>query len=40
MHLDSRLSDIVKNRLRQGYRETESDKGPFIIWLDDHDFDE
>lgn len=40
MHLDSRLSDIVRNRLRQGYRETESDTGPFIISLDDHDFDE
>ena len=39
MHLDSRLLDIVQNRLRQGYRETESDKGPFIIRLDDHDLD-
>lgn len=39
MHLDSRLSDIVQNRLRHGYRETESDKGPFIIMLDDHDLD-
>lgn len=40
MHLDSLLSDIVQNRLRQGYRETESDKGAFIILLDDHDFDD
>ena len=40
MHLDSRLSDIVQNRIREGYKEAESDKGPFIISLDDHDFDE
>jgi len=40
MHLDARLSDIVQNRLRQGYKETESDTGPFVISLDDHDFDE
>lgn len=40
MHLDSRLSDIVQNRILQGYRETESDAGPFVIGLDDHDFDE
>jgi hypothetical protein len=40
MRLDSRLSDIVQNRIVQGYRETESDTGPFIISLDDHDFDE
>lgn len=40
MHFDSRLSDIVQNRILQGYRETESDTGPFIISLDDHDFDE
>ena len=40
MHLDSRLSDIVQNRLRQGYKETESDTGPFVIRLDDHDLDE
>ncbi|MGP1679567.1 MAG: hypothetical protein ACTS6J_20740 [Burkholderiales bacterium] len=40
MHLDSRLSDIVQNRLLQGYRETESDTGPFVISLDEHDFDE
>ena len=40
MHLDSLLSDIVQNRLRQGYKETESDTGPFIISLDEHDFDE
>jgi hypothetical protein len=40
MHVDSRLSDIVQNRILQGYRETESDTGPFIISLDDHDFDE
>jgi len=40
MHLDSRLSDIVRNRLRQGYKQIESDTGPFIISLDDHDFDE
>jgi hypothetical protein len=39
-HLDSKLSAIVGNRLRQGYVETESDKGPFIIRLDEHDFDE
>jgi hypothetical protein len=40
-HLDSRLSDIVQNRLRQGYTETdEADTGPFIIRLDDHDLDE
>jgi hypothetical protein len=39
LHLDSRLSDIVQNRIRQGYREGESDAGPFIIGLDDHDFD-
>ena len=40
MHLDSRLSDIIQNRILQGYKETESDTGPFIISLDDHDFDE
>jgi hypothetical protein len=40
MHLDSRLSDIVQNRILQGYKETESDTGPFIISLDAHDFDE
>jgi hypothetical protein len=40
VHLDARLSDIVQNRLRQGYKEAESDSGPFIISLDDHDFDE
>ena len=39
LHLDSRLSDIVRIRIRQGYREGESDAGPFIIGLDDHDFD-
>ena len=39
-HLDSKLSDIVRNRLRQGYIESESDKGPFIIRLDEHDLDE
>jgi len=39
-HLDARLSDIVQTRLRQGYKETESDTGPFIIELDDHDFDD
>ena len=39
-HLDAKLSDIVQNRLRQGYKETESDTGPFIIKLDDHDFDD
>lgn len=38
-HLDARLSDIVQNRLRQGYEETRSDTGPFIIELDDRDFD-
>ncbi len=38
-HLDARLSGIVENRLRQGYEETESDTGPFVIELDDHDFD-
>jgi hypothetical protein len=40
MHLDSMLSEIVQNRIHQGYKETESDTGPFIISLDDHDFDE
>jgi hypothetical protein len=40
MHLDSRLSDIVQNRILQGYKETESETGPFIISLDDHDFDD
>lgn len=40
MHLDSRLSDIVQNRILKGYKETESDTGPFIISLNDHDFDE
>lgn len=40
MHLDSMLSDIVQNRILQGYKEIESDTGPFIIGLDDHDFDE
>ena len=39
MHLDARLSDIVQNRLRQGYEEARSDTGPFIIELDDRDFD-
>jgi hypothetical protein len=39
-HLDARLTDIVENRLRQGYKETESDAGPFIIELDGHDFDD
>jgi len=39
-HPGSRLSDIVQNRILRGYRETESDTGPFIIGLDDHDFDE
>jgi hypothetical protein len=38
-HLDARLSDIVENRLRQGYKETESDTGPFVIELGEHDFD-
>jgi hypothetical protein len=38
-HLDSMLSDIVQNRIFQGYKETESDTGPFIISLDDRDFD-
>jgi hypothetical protein len=40
MHVDSKLSEIVQNRILQGYKETESDTGPFIISLDDHDFDE
>ena len=40
LHLDGRLSNIVENRLRQGYKETESDTGPFIIELDGHDFDD
>jgi len=39
MHLDSTLSSIVENRILQGYKETESDTGPFVISLDDHDFD-
>jgi len=39
-HLDARLSDIVQTRLRQGYKETETDSGPFVIELDDHDFDD
>jgi hypothetical protein len=39
MHLDSTLSGIVENRIVQGYKETESDTGPFVISLDDHDFD-
>jgi hypothetical protein len=39
LHLDARLADIVQNRLRQGYKETESDIGPFVIKLDDHDLD-
>jgi hypothetical protein len=39
MHLDSTLSNIVENRILQGYKETESDTGPFVISLDDHDFD-
>lgn len=38
-HLDAGLSGIVENRLRQGYKETEPDTGPFVIELDDHDFD-
>jgi hypothetical protein len=40
MHLDSRLSAIVQNRILQGYRKTDSDTGPFIISVDGHDFDE
>jgi hypothetical protein len=40
VHFDSKLSAIVQNRILQGYRETEPDKGPFIINVDDHDFDE
>jgi hypothetical protein len=40
LHLDARLSDIVQNRLRQGYKEAESDAGPFIIELDERDFDD
>jgi hypothetical protein len=40
MHLDSRLSEIVQHRIREGYKETESDTGSFIISLDGHDFDE
>jgi len=39
LHLDARLAGIVQNRLRQGYKETESDIGPFVIKLDDHDLD-
>jgi len=40
MRFDSRLSDIVQNRILQGYRPAESETGPFIISLDGHDFDE
>jgi len=39
LHLDARLSDIVHNRILQGYRRAAPDTGPFIIGLDDHDFD-
>jgi len=39
-HLDARLVHIVQNRLRQGYKETESDTGSFIIELDGQDFDD
>ena len=41
--LDSRLSDIVQNRLRQGYTETDgsgTETEPFVIRLDDHDLDD
>jgi hypothetical protein len=38
-HLDSKLSDVVTKRLSQGYKETDSDKGPFIIRFDEHDLD-
>jgi hypothetical protein len=31
MHLDSRLLDIVEKRILQGYKETGSETGPFII---------
>ena len=37
--LDLKLVDIVQNRILQGYKETETNTGPFIISLDDHDFD-
>lgn len=40
LHLDSMLSNIVQNRIHQGYKEAESSSGPFIISLDEHDFDE
>ena len=39
LHLDSRLLDTVQNRILNGYKKTGSDTGPFIISLDDHDFD-
>ena len=38
MHFDSMLAEIVKNRILQGYRETESEMAPFIISLDGLDF--
>ena len=38
-HLDSTLLNIAENRILQGYKKAESDTGPFVISLDDHDFD-
>ncbi len=39
LHMDSTLSNIVQNRILQGYKETDSDTGPFIIGLDGNDFE-
>ena len=39
MHLDSTLTNIVQNRILQGYTETGADTEPFVISLDGHDFD-
>ncbi|MBE0614620.1 MAG: hypothetical protein IH604_13200 [Burkholderiales bacterium] len=39
-HLDAKLADIVQNRLRQGYKESETEASPFVIELDEHDFDD
>lgn len=37
--LDKRLQIIVRNRLKNGYRETDSQDGPFIIRIDKSDLD-
>ena len=37
--LDKNLQSIVRNCMQKGYRETDSQNGPFIISIDDVDLD-